>query len=179
MPHDAALAYHRGMAEPNEKPNDERCRVLLLGYDRHANVRREAARLQPEIEKHAEVVLCNFDQKCDLEKIEADIAIVLGGDGSILRAARLMGYRQIPIVGVNLGKLGFLADLSPDELLSLLPQICARRFEIFNHMMFECTVLRGDEELCKQLGLNEVAVMAGGPAHAVALTVATDRLGFL
>ena len=48
--------------------------------------------------------------------MEADLAIVLGGDGSILRAAHQMGQRQLPVIAVNLGKLGFLADISSDEL---------------------------------------------------------------
>ena len=62
--------------------------------------------------------------KADLSKVDADFVIVMGGDGSILRAAHQMGYHQIPILGVNLGKLGFLADLSPNDLLSVLPHVC-------------------------------------------------------
>ena len=52
----------------------------------------------------------------DLSNIEADVAIVLGGDGSILRAAHQMGHRQVPVIAINLGKLGFLANLTPEEL---------------------------------------------------------------
>ena len=56
----------------------------------------------------------------DLKAETADLALVLGGDGAILRAARQMGYHQTPVLGVNLGKLGFLADLSPAELQHVL-----------------------------------------------------------
>ena len=59
--------------------------------------------------------------------ITADLALVLGGDGAILRAARQMGYQQIPVLGVNLGRLGFLADLSPDEAVEYLPKVASRR----------------------------------------------------
>jgi NAD+ kinase len=87
----------------------------------------------------------------------------LGGDGAILRAAKQMAYRQIPVLSGNLGKLGFLADLTPDELVLVLPDVCAGRFLTVEHLMFECTVFRGREVLQKQLGLNETAVMGGSP----------------
>ena len=63
----------------------------------------------------------------DLSNVEADLAIVLGGDGSILRAARQMGHRQVPVVAVNLGKLGFLANMSPAELPDVLARFRRRQ----------------------------------------------------
>ncbi|HTQ38838.1 MAG TPA: NAD(+)/NADH kinase, partial [Pirellulales bacterium] len=85
------------------------------------------------------------------------------GDGSILRAAHQMGYHQVPILGVNLGKLGFLADLSPNELLSVLPQVCQGLYKVSEHLMFECRVLRSGKVLHHMLGLNEVCIWGGKP----------------
>ncbi len=62
----------------------------------------------------------DFTGEADLSEIDADYAVVLGGDGSILRAAHQMGQRQLPVIAVNLGRLGFLADLSPQELPGVL-----------------------------------------------------------
>ena len=152
-----------------------RPKVLLLGYDGHRDVRREAERLQPDIEKLADVVLCDFDECRDLSQVTADLAIVLGGDGSILRAARQMGYNQVPTVGVNLGKLGFLADLSPDELLAVLPDICAGKHEIVDHLMLECRLLRDGQVIHQILGLNEVALMAGGPFAILDVDLYVDQ----
>src|SRR3954454_11809102 len=101
--------------------NIVRPRLLVLGSGRRENVDREAARLRPLIERHADIVAWDLQSALDLSSVDADVAIVLGGDGAILRAALQMGYHQIPILGVNLGKLGFLADLSPDDLLTVLP----------------------------------------------------------
>lgn len=98
-----------------------RPRVVVLALGERPHIADVALRLRPQLEQVADVVLFDLDFKADLSKVEADFAIVMGGDGSILRAAHQMGYHQIPILGVNLGKLGFLADLSPDELLSVLP----------------------------------------------------------
>lgn len=155
--------------------NKQRPRVILLGNGGHPPVREQAARLQPEIEKLAEVVLCDFQQCEDLGQVDADLAIVLGGDGSILRAARQMGYRQLPTVGVNLGKLGFLADLSPDDLLAVLPDICAGDYQKVDHMMVDCQIIRGHETICSALGLNEVAVMAGGPFAILDVDLYVDQ----
>ncbi|REJ67501.1 MAG: NAD(+)/NADH kinase [Planctomycetota bacterium] len=140
---------------------------MMLGYRGNEQVQEETARLRPQIEEFADVVHCDFEACEDLSKLHADLAIVLGGDGSILRAARQLGYDQIPVLGVNLGRLGFLADLSIKELLAQLPAICDGEYKLVNHMMLECQVVRGadhdrPEVVCQQLGLNETAVMAGG-----------------
>ena len=149
-------------AETSRRP-----RILMLGYKGHEQVQAELARLRPRVEEFADVVLCDFEACEDLSQVHADLAIVLGGDGSILRAARQLGYNQIPVLGVNLGKLGFLADVSADELLAELPTICAGDYRLVNHMMLECQVIRGadddkPETVCQQLGLNETSLMAGG-----------------
>jgi len=143
--------------------SDCRLRVILLGKGEREFVAVEVARLRPLIERHAEIVCCDLGEDQDLAAIEADLVIVLGGDGSILRAAHRMGYRQLPILGGNLGKLGFLADLSPDELVAVLPDVCSGKFRTVEHLMFECQVLRGGEVLHQELGLNETAVLGGLP----------------
>lgn len=152
---------------------NSRPRVIVLGSGDRPNVPAEAERLRPEIEKLADVVTWDLEFAVDLAAVDADLAVVLGGDGSILRAAHRMGYRQIPVVGVNLGKLGFLADLSPNDFVRMLPEICAGKFRVVEHLMFECRherrqqpgALEVDEwtTVKSQLGLNEVAVLAGAP----------------
>ena len=143
-----------------------RARVILLVYGERAEVVAEAERLRPLIEEHADIVCTDFRFSEDLAGVEADLVIVMGGDGSILQAAHQMGARQLPVLGVNLGKLGFLADLLPDGLVEVLPEVCRGKFRVIEHLMFECQVLRGDELLYQTLGLNEVAVL-GGPPFAI------------
>jgi NAD+ kinase len=105
----------------------------------------------------------DLDAGDDLDGVEFDLAVVLGGDGSILRAAQLMGRQQRPALGVNLGKLGFLADLSPAEFVKQLPAITSGELPVIEHLMYECRVLRGNQVVGQWLGLNEVAVLAGPP----------------
>ncbi|MEO8497058.1 MAG: NAD(+)/NADH kinase [Planctomycetota bacterium] len=142
---------------------ERRPRVLLLGFGGRDSVVQEAARLRPVIEHHAEIVGFDLEFAQDLAAIDADIAVVLGGDGSILRAANQMGTRQIPVVGVNLGKLGFLADLMPNDFVQCFADICAGRCRIINHLMLSCQVLRDGNVLHDELGLNEMAILAGPP----------------
>ncbi len=105
---------------------------------------------------------------------QADLVIVLGGDGSILRTARWMGYRQTPVLGVNLGRLGFLADFSPAEIEAAITAVMAGRFQLVEHMMFETQVIRGDLVVAADLGLNETSLLAGPPFSMVEIELFVD-----
>lgn len=94
---------------------------------------------------------------------KADLVIVLGGDGSILRMAHRMGYSQRPVIGVNLGTLGFLAHFSPNDVAETLDAFASGRFRLVDHLMFECEIRRGNQIVVTLLGLNETAILAGPP----------------
>ena len=138
-------------------------RVLVLADGRRPEIRQEVSRQQTAIEEYFTVAMVDFDFAAPLDAVDADLAIVFGGDGSILRAAHQMGYRQLPVLGVNLGKLGFLADLQPDQLTNVLPQLAAGEFRVVDHLMFQCQLLRAGQTVGDHLGLNEAAVLAGPP----------------
>jgi len=136
---------------------------MLLGSGGHAHVEETAQQLQSILAQHADLVLMDLDIDDSTANPEADLAVVLGGDGSILRAARHMRANQVPVIGVNLGKLGFLADLSPDEFKQCLPEICLGNCRIVAHLMFRCSVTRSGDPLHTELGLNEMSILAGPP----------------
>jgi NAD+ kinase len=118
-------------------------------------------------------VVFDLYQQQDLSEVQADIALVLGGDGAILRAARQMGYRQTPVLGVNLGKLGFLADLNPKDVCDCFPQILKGDYRVTRHLMFECHV-ESPASSQTYLGLNEIAIQPGPPFHMLDLDLALD-----
>jgi NAD+ kinase len=151
-----------------------RPRAYLLGSGERASVLEEAERLRPLIDEYVDVVLADFYYQQHLSATPADLAVVLGGDGSILRAALQMRQEQIPILGVNLGKLGFLAGISPDELAEALPQVVGGQARIVEHLMFCCTVIRDGQTVAETLGLNEVAVFAGPPFSMLTLDLYVD-----
>jgi len=70
---------------------------------------------------------------------DSDLLIAFGGDGTMLGVAREIGAREIPLLGVNLGKLGFLAELNPDELDSAIPEILAGKFPVEDRTVLEAT----------------------------------------
>jgi NAD+ kinase len=69
----------------------------------------------------------------------ADMVVALGGDGTILSVARLVGTRQTPILGVNLGKLGFLAEVSPDDMEKAIGEILARQYVVEDRLVLEAS----------------------------------------
>ena len=122
-------------------------RALILADGSRHKMRATVERLRPIVEKHVEIAGVSLDFESELDTTNVDLAIVFGGDGSILRAARQMGHQQVPVLGVNLGRLGFLAALQPDQLDHALPEIVASRHRVNEHLMIECTHLRAGKPL--------------------------------
>jgi NAD+ kinase len=104
----------------------------------------------------------------------ADLAIVLGGDGSILRASRELSTSGIPAVGVNLGRLGFLASVSPSEVAQAFGDVVAGNCRIVEHLMLQCTVLREGQKVAFAIGLNEAALLRGAPFSILDIDLHVD-----
>jgi NAD+ kinase len=132
--------------------------VFVLGNAQRPGVVDEVERRLPMLRQRCDVRLLDLRQEQDLSTHgPADLAIVFGGDGAILRAARQMGYRQIPVLGINLGRLGFLADIHPENLDRCFEQILNREFRVSRHLMYECEIDQAAGRRTR-LGLNEVVV---------------------
>ncbi len=141
-----------------------RLKAALLGSgDRKSEIASTARRLKPEIEKRLEIVFEDFKYAQSASRCKADLAIVFGGDGSILRAATWMGSHQLPVLAVNLGRLGFLADVHPDQLPAALDDIVNQRHRLVDHLMMRCQVIRDGNVIVDQIGLNETAILGGPP----------------
>ena len=152
----------------------QRPRAILLGSGQRAHVLSAADELRPHIRKALELVAEDFAFERDLSQVDADLAIVLGGDGTILHAARQMGERQIPVVGVNLGRLGFLADIQPGDLVGHLGELQAGKYRVLEHVMLSAEVFRAGERLASTIGLNELAVLGGPPYRIVNIDLYID-----
>ena len=148
--------------------------VFVLGNAQRPGVIDEVDRRLPTLRKKFDVRLLDLRQEVDLSKHgPADLALVFGGDGAILRAARQMGYRQIPVLGINLGRLGFLADIHPDNLDICLDQILNREFRVSRHLMYEC-VIEQAAGAKTYLGLNEIVVHSMPPFHMLEMELEID-----
>ncbi|MCK9362034.1 MAG: NAD(+)/NADH kinase [Syntrophales bacterium] len=106
--------------------------------------------------------------------LQADLIVVFGGDGTILRTARLLSEHDIPIVGVNLGVFGYLTEVNLDEMYSALEEILSGRFQIETRMMLHAEILKGDALLHGGSVLNDVVINRGNLSRLVELETSVD-----
>jgi NAD+ kinase len=106
----------------------------------------------------------------------ADLVIVLGGDGTLLAAARAVGARPVPVLGVNLGTLGFLAETSRDEIFDALEDVRAGRFTISTRMRLDVAVERDGELLGRYLALNDAVIGKSTLSRMIDLETRADDM---
>jgi NAD+ kinase len=105
----------------------------------------------------------------------SDLLLVLGGDGTLLAAARVAAPRGIPILPINMGSLGFLTSFMLEELYPALEDILAGRLTISERVMLHAELQRGDRILDKQTVLNEVVINKGALARMIELELSIDK----
>lgn len=106
-----------------------------------------------------------------------DLVISLGGDGTLLHAARSWGLTGIPLFGVNLGHLGFLAEVEPERFLPLLEDILAGDYQVEKRMALEVSVERQGLEAAKTLALNEAVINKGALSRISTLNFKIEGFG--
>jgi NAD+ kinase len=123
------------------------------------------------IRERAELV--GLDDSCaaPIDKVEADAILVLGGDGTLLAAARRLNGNQIPLMGVNFGRLGFLANFTPDEFQADFHRLIERELPITPRQILQVTVRADGAERFSSVSLNDAVVTAGPPYHLIDLSM--------
>jgi len=114
------------------------------------------------------------DPQAQTHIAEQDLIIVLGGDGSMLRGGRLTAPHQVPVLGVNLGRLGFLPEAQPEAWQAVLTRVLAGDYWIEERMMLQVEHQRGEERLGAYQVLNEAVVGRGALARPVRLKTMID-----
>lgn len=120
-------------------------KAILLGNGAREGVLEGVAALRPVIERFVEVVAVDFNNIIDLTNVVADIAIVFGGDGSILRSVHQMCMNQLPILAINLGTLGFLSSVDPSGVEPFLDSDAFRNMATREQILLNCSVWRKKE----------------------------------
>jgi len=127
-------------------------------------------------------------EKLDLEKCgigsvetekfqsEADLIVVLGGDGTMISTSRLMGEREIPVLGINYGSLGYLTEFRIEEMFQALEAILTGSFEIDRRVMLKVEHWRGNEKLAAGRVLNEVVINKAALARIIEIDVELNNL---
>lgn len=150
-------------------------RLVVFGDPAKGEVAEVVADFTKFVEGKAVIVAsCNINE-CTTDMLEqVDYAVVFGGDGSIISAARALSRSNVPVVGVNLGKLGFLAEFSVEELKKDFNDIVSSKLMIEKRMMLNCRVFRKGERRLESCALNDVFVAAGSPFRMVELQISVD-----
>jgi NAD+ kinase len=132
--------------------------------------------LVQHVQTQAEVVATGTIEEAEsVRSARPSRVIVLGGDGSILAVARAMGDQQVPIVGVNFGKLGYLAEFSVDALARNLDAILHDPKIVSRRMIIEVTVSSNGKEIRHSLGINDCVVHAGPPYRMIRLAISVNK----
>lgn len=118
--------------------------------------------------KMGQIQVCTMSQ-ADFEVIDA--AIVLGGDGTILNSLRKIGWRQIPILGVNLGHVGYLTQVGKDGAEQAAKRLIGGDFEIKNRLALQADIVRDGRKVCTLHALNEISLHRGGSPNVIKIAV--------
>jgi NAD+ kinase len=132
----------------------------------HIIIEQETAKLLPEVKWPA----IHRDQMGD----NCDLFIVVGGDGSLLNAARCAASCQKPVLGVNRGRLGFLTDIHPDDFASKFKEVLAGHYLEEQRFLLDAYLNQAAESLYFDSALNEVALLPGDVAHMIEFSIVID-----
>lgn len=141
----------------------------------------ESLGVKPYLEQNTSIGFNILEIECISRKQmkDQDLIIVVGGDGSVLGAARTLVDLNVPMLGVNRGHLGLLTDVSPDDLHEALSKVVAGHYTKEDRMMLDVSVYRNDEEgvgelVGQSLATNETVIHSGMMAHMMVFNVSID-----
>ena len=97
----------------------------------------------------------------------ADLVVVIGGDGTLLDAARTLAGCDAPLLGVNLGRLGFMVDVPPERMTAALDAVMAGEYQVDLRFLLEAEVIRGEHSICRSTALNDVVITKRDVARMV------------
>jgi len=132
--------------------------------------------ISDDLKKNTEIVIPNYYQLVKFEDIimKADILLAIGGDGTILSTVRRMGLKQIPIMGIHIGGLGFLSEITEEDLEFCLTEILKKNFFISNRMLIEVGMKNknnNSNSLKKYWALNDIVIDHGTSARVLKIKV--------
>ena len=105
---------------------------------------------------------------------KADLAVVIGGDGTLLAAARSLVRHRVPVVGVNLGRVGFMTDIGHRDMQEGIGAILEGRYKVEERTLLDAEIFRGSESVLRTLALNEAVVGKGSQGRLIEFELRLD-----
>jgi len=150
-------------------------KLLVFGDPSKGPVAEAIADFSDFVQGRAEIAATCGLEECVGEQLEGcRFAVIFGGDGSIISAARQLSVKRVPVIGVNMGKLGYLAEFGLGEIKALFDDILSGKAPIERRMMLGCRVVRGGREQFRSMAVNDVVITAGPPFRMIELQMAVD-----
>ncbi|MBN2583578.1 MAG: NAD(+)/NADH kinase [Planctomycetes bacterium] len=146
-------------------------RVLVIGTQARPTVHEAIEQLRPVIERHAEAVVQDLECETPLPEGDIALAVVVGGDGSILKASRRLAPAGVPCLGVNVGRLGFLAGFSVEEVADALAAVLEDRARHVERMMLAVRIEKCDGHHLAETALNDVVFTQGASRRMIGVSV--------
>jgi NAD+ kinase len=149
-------------------------RIIIFANPKKQGVLEAVAETEAWLRGRAEVVV-DHDVECERDTTGGDFVVVLGGDGTVLQAARKFAGNGVPIVGINVGKFGFLTEATAEEARDVLAQVLEGRFELRERMMLRCLLDRGGRHVRDWLGLNDVVMSRTSLSRLITIDFLVDE----
>jgi len=142
-------------------------RIALIGKLRSAEIDASLRELRDFVVKRGCDVVAEGDPK-------ADLAIVIGGDGTMLAAARELVRHHVPLVGINLGRVGFMTDIGHDDMQAGIGAILDGRYALEERTLLDAELVRGGSALLRTIALNEAVVGKGSQGRLIEFDLSVD-----
>jgi NAD+ kinase len=171
--HDQLRAARQSRAPQRDQARPGR--ILLLSHPRLSAARALAAEMSEQLSAWQIAVdhIANADEP-PIDFHRYDLVVALGGDGWMLRAGRLTAEASVPVLGVNLGRLGFLAEVQPAEWRAVFERVRDGDYWIEQRLMLHTDLWRGDQNVMSFEVLNEVVLSRGAVVRSVRLETYID-----
>jgi NAD+ kinase len=155
--------------------NTRRKRLALFVDPKKGSAAQMVRKFADFVKGKVEIINCCGVDDCSSGVLKrCDLAVVFGGDGSIISAARALGDSNVPVIGVNLGKLGFLAEFGIDELERNFDNIIKGNVRIERRMMLFCRLQDSGKEVFSSKAINDVFINSGSPFRMIELQIKVD-----
>lgn len=151
-------------------------RILILYKNNDVQAYRLASELSNELAIRGVEVLLQDSHKLRMEKhtVAVDMVFVIGGDGTLLKTARLFARVGTPVLGVNMGRVGFLSSIEPEQLITYVEPILNREYYLENRMMIDVDVIRNGELIRQGTALND-AVIKTRTTHTININLQVNH----
>lgn len=144
-------------------------KILILGDLSKKKIYDTILGLKPWFEKHVGVDIIDLSKEKNFGKREAEIAVVFGGDGAILSTCRGLGKNQVPIIGVHMGRFGFLAELIEKDVQVSLEKVFAGNYQIRKRMLLLCSTEREGKIINESTGINDAVVSRSSLSRLISI----------